>query len=200
MSIKKSFVSSLICVAAFLSISGCENDSNSPTKALTPPTYGTVEGIVYFAGTISPLPGVLVTCGDVSVTTKNDGKFSLKNVPAGFQILRATKNDYSQYARNIEVAENSVTVFDIDLTAASTNKSIKGIVYQKDNLAPLADVRVILVNDTTYTDAFGKYQLPIIYQGLKIIKAEKTGYNSFINQVFISNSDIQYDITLQKLP
>jgi hypothetical protein len=197
---KKNLISGFIALLTFFWMLGCENSSDSPTKPITQVTYGTVDGTVYFAGTITTVPGVLVICGDVSATTSNDGKFSLKNVPSGYQNLKATKNDFSPFSRNIQVVENSTSRFDIDMTAASSNKSLKGTVYQKDNLAPLANVRVILVSDTTFTDAFGKYQLPIISQGLKTIKAEKTGYNSFSNQVFISNSDIQYDITLDKLP
>lgn len=197
---RKNLITTLTVFTIFIGLIGCENDSNSPTKPITPTTYGQVEGTVYFAGTSSTVPGVLVTCGDVSATTSNDGKFQLKNVPSGYQALKASKNDFNPYARNIEVVENNTVRFDIDMTAASSNKSIKGTVYQKDNLALLADVRVILVNDTTYTDAFGKYQLPIISQGLKTVKAEKTGYITFSKQVFISNSDIQYDIVLEKNP
>lgn len=200
MSIKKYLITSLIGLLTFFWMFGCQNDSNSPTKPLTQPTYGTVDGTVYFLGTLSTVPGVLVTCGDVSATTSNDGKFTLTNVPSGFQTLRASKNDFNPYARNIQVIENNISHYDIDITAASSNRSLRGTVYQKDNLAPLADVRVILINDTTFTDAFGKYQLPIISQGLKTIKAEKTGYISYIKQISIFNSDIQHDITLDKLP
>ncbi len=200
MLIKKHLLGSFIVLLTLFSMIGCEKDSTSPTKPLTQPSYGTVEGIVYFSGTTSTVPGVLVVCGDVSATTANDGKFSLKNVPSGYQTLKANKTDYNPYARNIEVVENTIVRFDIDMISASSNKSLRGTVYQKDNLAPLSNVRVILVSDTTFTDAFGKYQLPIILQGLKTIKAEKTGYSPFVNQVFISNSDIQYDITLDRLP
>lgn len=197
---KKNAVISLLSLLAFIWMFGCENSSDAPTKPITQVTYGTVEGTVYFAGTVSTVQGVVVTCGDVSATTSGDGKFILKNVPSGNQTLKASKNDFNPYSRNIQVVENATSRFDIDITAASSNKSIRGTVYQKDNLAPLTNVRVILVNDTTFTDAFGRYQLPIISQGLQTIKAEKTGYASFSNQVFISNSDIQYDITIEKIP
>lgn len=190
---------SVLVMAAFLSV-GCENEKDSPTKPLTPTNYGTIEGTVYFLGSSSTIPGVWVTCGDVSATTSNDGKFILRNVPSGFQILKASKNDYNPYVRNVDVVENKTTRYDIEMTAASTNKSIRGIVYQKDNLQPISNVRVILVTDTTFTDAFGKYQLPIVSQGLKTIVAEKSGYASFIGLVFISNNDLQYDMLLEKLP
>lgn len=198
-SIKKTALAITLILTSF-TIFSCENESNSPTKPLTSTTYGTVSGTVYFLGTVSTVPGVLVTCGDVSSTTSNDGKFTLRNIPTGSQTLKATKNDFNPYSRNIEVAENTVSTFDIEMTAASTNKSLRGVVYQKDNLATLPDVRVMLVNDTTYSDAFGRYQLPIISQGLKTLKAEKTGYVTLVKQVFISNSDIQFDITLEKIP
>jgi len=197
---KKKLKSFLVLVlAAFLTV-GCENEKDSPTKPLTPTNYGTIEGTVYFLGSSSTIPGVLVTCGDVSATTSNDGKFILRNVPSGFQTLKATKNDFNPYARNIDVVENATTRYDIEMTAASTNKSIRGTIYQKDNLQPISNVRVVLVTDTTFTDAFGKYQLPIVSQGLKSIKAEKTGYVSFNGLVFISNNDLQYDMLLEKLP
>jgi hypothetical protein len=199
MSITKNSIVSLIVLLSLLVMLGCESNSNSPTKPITQITYGTVEGTVYYAGTISTVLGVLVTCGDISATTSNDGKFILKNVPSGFQTLKATKNDFSPYARNIDVVENSTSRYDIDMTSSSI-KSLRGTVYQKDNLATLANVRVILVNDTTFTDAFGKYQLPILYQGLKTIRAEKTGYISSVNDIFLSNSDTQYDITIEKIP
>lgn len=179
---------------------GCESDSNSPTKPLTQPTYGTVEGTVYFAGSSSTIPGVTVSCGDVSTTTSIDGKFNLKNVQSGVQVLRATKNDFNSFARSIDVLENTTVQHNVELTASSSSKSIRGTVYQKDNLQPVSNARVILIGDTTFTDAFGRYQLPILSQGLKTIKAEKTGYNSFSGLVYLSNYDLQYDITIEKIP
>ncbi len=190
----------LFFVLLTFSLAGCESESDSPTKPLTPTSYGTIEGTVYFLGSSSTIPGVLVTCGDVSATTASDGKFILRNVPAGYQTLKATRNDFNPYARNVDVLENKTTRYDIEMTAASTNKSIRGTIYQKDNLQPISNVRVVLVTDTTFTDAFGKYQLPILSQGLKTIKAEKTGYVSFNGLVFISNNDLQYDMLLEKLP
>lgn len=196
---KKWLLFSFLVIVTFI-VAGCENEKDSPTKPLTPSNYGVIEGTVYFLGTSSTIPGVLVTCGDVSATTSEDGTFILRNVPAGFQILKASKNDFNPYARNVDVVENTTTRYDIEMTAASTNKSIRGTVYQKDNLQPISNVRVILVTDTTFTDAFGKYQLPIVSQGLKTIVAEKSGYASFSGLVFISNNDLQYDMLLEKLP
>lgn len=200
MLLKKKLIIASVGLLTVLSMFGCANDSTSPTKPLTQPTYGTVEGTVYFAGSSSTVPGVTVSCGDVNVTTTIDGKFLLKNVPSGYQLLKANKGDFNSYSRSIEVVENSTVRYDIEMTAASTSKSIRGTVYQKDNLQPLSSVRVILINDTTFTDAFGKYQLPILSQGLKSIKAEKTGYNTFTGLVYLSNYDLQYDITIEKIP
>lgn len=200
MLLKKKLIIASVGLLTVLSMFGCANDSTSPTKPLTQPTYGTVEGTVYFAGSSSTVPGVTVSCGDVNVTTTIDGKFLLKNVPSGYQLLKANKGDFNSYSRSIEVIENSTVRYDIEMTAASTSKSIRGTVYQKDNLQPLSSVRVILINDTTFTDAFGKYQLPILSQGLKSIKAEKTGYNTFTGLVYLSNYDLQYDITIEKIP
>ena len=179
MLIRKHLLGSFIVLLIFFSMIGCEKDSTSPTKPLTQPSYGTVEGIVYFSGTTSTVPGVLVVCGDVSATTANDGKFSLKNVPSGYQTLKANKTDYNPYARNIEVVENTIVRFDIDMISASSNKSLRGTVYQKDNLQPLDQMfELFWLSDTTFTDAFGKYQLPIILQGLKTIKAERNRIQS----------------------
>ncbi len=198
---KKHLIGSFIIVVSFLFLIGCENDSNSPTKPLTQPTYGTVAGFVYFAGTSSStVSGVTVNCGGISTTTSIDGKFILKNVPSGNQVLKAEKTDFEPFERNVEVMANDSVRYDIDLTSASTIKNISGTVFQKDNNQLLDSVRVILINDTTFTDAVGKYQLPLFSQGLKTIKAEKTGYKSFSSLVFISNSDIEYDIKLEKLP
>jgi len=199
MLLKKNLIIASVGLLTALSMIGCANDSSSPTKPLTQPTYGTVEGTVYFAGSSSTVPGVTVSCGDVNATTTIDGKFLLKNVPSGYQLLKANKGDFNSYSRSIEVVENTTVRYDIEMTAASTSKSIRGTVYQKDNLQPLTNVRVILISDTTFTDAFGKYQLPILSQGLKTMKAEKTGYNPFVGLVFISNYDLQYDILLEKI-
>jgi hypothetical protein len=197
---RKNLIITLIAIIISLEMIGCENDSSSATKPLTPSTFGTVEGTVYLAGTTSTVPGVVIVCGEINSTTQSDGKYLLKNVPSGYQTLKATRADFTPFAQNIDVVENNTVRYDVFITAASTIKSIYGTAFQMDNNEPLDSVRVILISDTTFTDALGKYQLPIISQGLKPIKAEKVGYKTFSNLVFISNSGLEYDIKLEKIP
>jgi TonB-dependent receptor len=80
---------------------------------------GTVSGRVSDKSTGDPLPGANVTIEGTSVgaSTDLDGKFSLKNVPAGKQSMRVTYIGYRTVTIDVTVGENAALTQDFRLVA-----------------------------------------------------------------------------------
>ena len=96
---------------------------------------GTVTGTVADAETGETLPGANVTIGDIGAATNIDGEFTLPNVPAGTQTIRATFVGYFEFEESIEVAAGEVTEVNIALepdVAGLDEVVVTGLGLQQD--------------------------------------------------------------------
>lgn len=72
---------------------------------------GTIIGLATLAGSDTPLAGVLVSAANVSqVTTGQDGRFTLSNVPAGLAVVAGSHPDYLLDSESADLAGDTVDV------------------------------------------------------------------------------------------
>ncbi len=101
-----------IAVLALFAFSSCTKDS-SPTQ---PTNAGCIDGYFRLPSGGMPVPGATVTAGNVTATTGSDGYFFLQNVPAGDQVLTATKGVFT--------ASATVTVVKNDTSSRTLNSTV----------------------------------------------------------------------------
>lgn len=164
--------------------------------------YGYVEGYTYYANTTIPVSGVSVHIDNENYTTNSDGYYKLNNITTGNKLLVALKTGYDSYQTNISVVQGRNTK-NIDLTSGLYTHNLFGHIKSLDTQLPLQNVRVSVLNDDgspsnlyTASDFNGYYQVPTVPQGQRFISFAKSGYQTFNTQIFMSNSDYQYDIQL----
>jgi uncharacterized protein (TIGR02145 family) len=166
--------------------------------------YGFLEGYTYYSGSTIPVSGVTVNIESEYYTTSTDGTYILNNIPVGNKILTATKDGYDQYQTTITIEENGTSI-NIPMTSALHTHNLYGTIVDNDQQS-MSNVTVTVLNDDstesqlqTTSDASGYYQIPTVAQGQRKIKFHKQNYETFVAQIFISNSDYQYNAQLENL-
>ncbi|MBL7046505.1 MAG: carboxypeptidase regulatory-like domain-containing protein [Candidatus Marinimicrobia bacterium] len=167
-------------------------------------TYCYLVGYTYYSGTTIPVSGVSVNIDDEYYTTGTDGYFILNNIAIGNVLLTATKDGYDQYQTTVTINEDDNSL-NIPMTSAQYTHNLYGYITDDDQQS-LSGVTVTVLNDDstdsqlqTISDAGGYYQVPTVPQGQRRIKFQKPNYEPFIAQIFMSNSDYQYNSQLLSL-
>ena len=116
---------------------------------------GTVAGIVVSTWDGTPLPGVIVTVRGTTLATQTDatGKYELKNVPAGDQVLRFSKSAYaSAVVTDVRVLLGQTTTVngnlrpdffemeEYEVTAEEFNEQTQQILIERQQSVGLSDI------------------------------------------------------------
>ncbi len=169
----------------------CGNSDNAPTQASQ--QAWTVSGKTYLVGSTDPLPGVVVKCAGLSSTSGSDGRYEIRAVPGGTQILTAEKAGCDNYSQSIEV--NSDLTHFVYLGFQSTNLS--GFVTNAVD-GPIKGARVVLGGFADYTDISGRYEFhkaPRVTDTLIIIHPN---YIAFKSAISLTTPDTTFDAILKR--
>jgi hypothetical protein len=113
----RTFSLALIVLAAWATLS-CSKD-----KKTDPQTTGTIQGVVQTAAGDTLVVGATIATlrATGSVTTDQQGQFTILHVPAGQYTVTATKTGYNAGHTDIAVIAGQTTTADIRLTRVNIN-------------------------------------------------------------------------------
>ncbi|MBI5206927.1 MAG: fibronectin type III domain-containing protein [Candidatus Firestonebacteria bacterium] len=97
--------------------------------------YGSIKGKIKNAKTFNLLPGVNVRIADKSTYTDNNGEYFIDNIYLGPNHIKAEKQGYKMYERDVEIQKGQSTIHDIDMEPDFTGvlDSPKGVFASPGN-------------------------------------------------------------------
>ncbi|MFC2138520.1 FISUMP domain-containing protein, partial [Bacteroidota bacterium] len=172
----------------------------------------TVKGYIYYAGTTIPVSGVTITLEDKSATSGSLGFYEINSISIGNQTILATKDGYDSFNQSINLQTGGMT-YNIEMTSASYTYNVFGYIKNEQNIG-LSNIKVVMINPDgeysdlqTTSDALGYFQIPTVPQGSREIRYIPEWpynsnpiiyYDSLVSNIFISNSDYQFNSILKK--
>ena len=145
------------------------------------PTTGTVSGRVTNAANSQGIPGAQVCVLPSQCATANSqGNYSIANVPAGSQTVRATATGYGAGQQNVTVIAGGTVTANFALVAAPTTGTVSGRVTRASNsqAIPGAQVCVLSSNQCANTNAQGNYSITDVAAGSQTVRATANGFTA----------------------
>jgi len=118
----------------------------------------------------APVAGVLITDGNTSATTRDDGSYTLNNCVVGSYNITASKPKHILTPRYRPVTVTSANLYNVNFTIEGPLRTVFGSVLNTDNL-PVFGVLISEGSHTTKTDSFGQYALSVSRVGAAPITA-----------------------------
>lgn len=140
--------------------------------ALEPITTGTVRGIVRNADGGQPLPGAIVTIGDLSARSNAEGRFEIENVPAGDSPVRASLKLFEPGESTVSLEAAGVADTELRLTPI-TYGTVSGTVVNAETGEPLENAVVSAGGQSGRTNAVGEFELQRVPAGDISVLASK---------------------------
>lgn len=112
--------------------------------------FGDIDGIVIDSETDNPIPRVSLSTNPPSnsITSSNDGTFSLNNLPVGNYTIQARKSGYSNVSVSVNVQEDRVANAQIVMVPEDDTPDVT----EQDLEAEVTSWANTVVDDTTYVD------------------------------------------------
>ncbi len=146
------------------------------------PTTGTVSGRVTNAANSQGIPGaqVCVLSSSQCATANSQGNYSIANVPAGSQTVRATATGYASGQQNVTVIAGGTVTANFALVAAPTTGTVSGRVTRASNSQAIsgAQVCVLSSNQCATTNAQGNYSITNVAAGSQTVRATASGFTA----------------------
>ena len=146
------------------------------------PTTGTVSGRVTNSATSQGIPGaeVCVLSSSQCATANAQGNYSIANVPAGSQTVRATATGYAAGQQNVTVIAGGTVTANFALVAAPTTGTVSGRVTRASNNQAIsgAQVCVLSSNQCANTNAQGNYSITNVAAGSQTVRATANGFTA----------------------
>lgn len=129
-------------------------ESVTTTKTIQVSEGLIISGFVYFEGTTIPVPGVDVSIGKYSITTKEDGHYIIGNLREENYQVSASRDGFEMFEATVYV-DNPKSSFNIPMSSPSLTSRLSGTIKTIDNLTR-GGLQVILLNpDGTESDLSG---------------------------------------------
>ena len=165
----------------------CGPVQSLPARAYLPlvvrndlPTTGTVSGRVTNAANSQGIPGaqVCVLSSSQCATTSSQGNYSIANVLAGSQTVRATASGYASGQQNVTVIAGGTVTANFALVASPTTGTVSGRVTRASNNQAIsgAQVCVLSSNQCATTNAQGNYNIINVAAGSQTVRATASGF------------------------
>lgn len=164
-----------------------------------------VSGRLFFAGTQIPVTGALVAIGSIRDTTDADGAFALADVPTGMQTIEATRSGFAPVTAELDVS-GSGTIWNAWLTTQTHAHTIEGTVRNSRGHGVYPAVGTLLNPDgsesdlTTLTAEDGRYVLPAVPDGTRVVRWEHYYYELLDRSLVVSATSPAHDAELVALP
>ncbi|MBC8192643.1 MAG: hypothetical protein H8E18_09695 [FCB group bacterium] len=169
---------------------------------MTVNTLRNIQGYTYYSGTSIPVSGVMVSINGAYYTTGTNGYYMLSDIVLGNRLLTATKDGYDQFQATVIISEGDNT-YNVPMTSALYTHNLYGTISTDTTQLPLSAVTINVLNDDgtesllqTTSDVNGYYQVPTVPQGQRMIRFQKQNYQIVTAQIFMSNSDYEYNTQL----
>lgn len=182
----------LIVVLAACGIGTDSKQNNGSAANAT----GSVTGKVYVVNSTTPVAGVVVSSGAVSVTSAADGAYTLNNLPLGSATISASKSGYDGYSTTITVATGTNTR-DIYMTNSIVTGSLEGYVKDTCN-TPIGNASVKVGSLIDTTDSTGHYQLTVPQGSVHMI-VSKASYTDVAVDIYLSTSNITFNVAMTEI-
>ncbi|HVT01831.1 MAG TPA: carboxypeptidase regulatory-like domain-containing protein [Thermoanaerobaculia bacterium] len=139
----------------------------------------------------APLAGVTIAAAGSSTTTAADGTFTLSGLTPGTVTLTAHKDGFNDVTLQVNVGESvHIVMSRPSVSPASLSGTVTG------SGAPVSGVVVTAQGQTATTGADGKYSFATLISGTTAIRATKTGFATFQQNVTLASGPNTLDITL----
>lgn len=190
-------ISVVMAFAVIASLSSCEKEQEQEGRE-------TLSGNVYYANTIIPVSGVLLSIDGKTATTGSDGKYSITGIRDGNQTLTATKDGFDNYSVSKQITSGSNN-HDVEMTSYLYAHNLKGTVTSTtlNGYGPLAFCQVVVLNPDgsesnlkSQTSSTGFYQIPTVPQGNRTIRFTANNHETMELNIFMANSDYQLDMEM----
>lgn len=177
------------------SISVKRNMTPIVNVSLEPDIRGTVQGVIIDYFTDKPVPGVTVSCEDVSVESDANGRYLIELEP-GTRVVSYSKDKYltSEESYTLEAEQ----VINKDIILHKETCQLSGTIRDLKDGTPLASARVLSLDCMELSDESGKYviELPA---GTQTIEYSLDGYkDKSVTLDLKAGSKILYNVNLEK--
>ncbi|MGH2408152.1 MAG: carboxypeptidase regulatory-like domain-containing protein [Candidatus Limnocylindrales bacterium] len=160
-----------------LPIGGGRIDANQAAQGSTSaPTTGTISGTVSDAQDGSAIAGATVSDGTRSATADASGRYTLANVPAGGDTVKAAASGYGSASRAVTVTAGQTLPANLTLTALPANGAVSGTITDSASSKGIAGATVSDGSTTATTDSAGAYTLANLPAGSYSLTAAASGF------------------------
>ena len=162
---------------------------------------GEVAGIIFYTNTEIPISDVKVKVDASTVTSDTDGYYSLRN-PLGKYYLIAERDGFDSFTKQVKLFHGLLEM-DIEMSSSEYTGLVKGMIRGNHTGQVQPGIRVLLLNpDETESNiqslsgSDGRYSLPGIPFGERMIVVVQNGIIVFQELVLIETSEVELNIFL----
>lgn len=167
------------------------------TMTPNPPDTGDIWGVIRPWG----IRDVEVTIAGQTVTSTIwwfIPLYEMQDIPAGWRLIRATKDGYHDYL-NYVLIEAGVEVRHDFTMAPISNYDVSGRVRDSITGRNISGAEVRIIDNVDTTGNNGRYSLNNVENGVHVISATKEGYYDYFATIDV-NGDLTHDINMAPLP
>ncbi len=182
-----------------------EQGRDTVLVSLEIPPIGTVMGHVYYAFTLIPVHGALVSVGDIQDVTGEDGAYKLPDVPMGEQLLQVQREGFDTCERWVQIPVAGLIV-DLDMTTPLHAHTLSG---QVTNILGngINRVLVTLLNpDGSESDLWvrtatdGTYALEGVPDGQRTVRYAQNLYDNIDSIIEVDEAGALHAVELVASP
>lgn len=166
--------------------------------ALTPITWGTINGVVLDARSGKPLADARVSAGLQSGRSDTDGRFTLERVAAGDVSVAAAKAVYVNASSQLVLAKGASESVTLRLEPITWG-TVTGQVIDAETGQPLADADVTVGTQSTRTDSAGRFRVEKVTAGQPQVAGRVPAYEPNTLSVDLA-ADGEREVTLMLVP
>lgn len=142
-----------------------------------------------------PVSGASIIMGSKSGTTDSEGKYTFTNMAHGTYSVTITCNDYITFTDNFTF-NTSEYDYNVNLTPITQTGNVNVTVTSSSG-SPIKNAEVQLTGqDNQYTDSSGKCTFSNLNYSTYDISVTHTGYEPYSGKVIVSESEVNYPVSL----
>ncbi len=163
-----------------------------------------VGGYTFFAHTHIPIPGAVVSIGDLDAWTDDSGYYTFPDISPGTYELKAAKDGFDDYSLEVDI-EPGMNEFIINMTSPLYTHKLSGVITNQ-SLSPIYNAEVVYLNPdgsasnlVAASDSTGYYEIFNVPMGLRTINYHKEGYTSIDTTVYLPDTDFIINAVLKEI-
>jgi|GEM_PF-5993842 len=170
---------------------GVRNNLTIRMKRKSP--YNEIYGQIIDKTTLMPLKDVPVKIGSRETKSGNDGKYFIKNIPAGEYPIIVQLDGYKEYSEIVNIYKGKQN-YDILLEEAIRYGYVYGYLKKRSNLKPIPNALVAIGTTSVKTDEDGFFEMSGVPTGSTDIVVIFNGKEIYRSGMTVYEGKQQYDI------